>query len=167
MEDLRARWAELSVMHPAVGLYALVDGAQHLLYADRPFTLPGPGVSLFAQTDDEALADVGPWLVDLRHAHVNSLAQLTQLELAAPAVCGLLSDLDLSTLARALRERLALRLPTRREGLLRYWDPRVIVNLAHIMTSAQRASFFEPVREWYVLDEGQRVLIWSSHAQLQ
>jgi hypothetical protein len=56
-------------------------------------------------------------------------------------------------------------LPDGRSALLRFWDPRVLVNLARTLDGAQREEFFGHIHEWHLLDAGRRMWIGRQHAE--
>jgi len=121
-------------------------------------------VPLFAGTPDAALAHAGPWLVEAACADEALLAELATLEHEAPALVWLIAPQDQEGLAQLLQLRLDVRLPDGRSALLRFWDPRVLVNLARTLDAAQREEFFGLIHEWHLLHEGRRMWIGRHHA---
>lgn len=161
--DVLDRLAHLRRRTPALRLHALVDGAQ--IGRQRSFSLQSHSGarSLFAGTADEGLAHAGPWLIDTELAGQEVVSELVLAERQAPAVSWLLAPQDLIGLAQLLQLRLNARLPDGRTVLLRFWDPRVLVNLAQILTPAQREDFFAQITEWHLLHRQRRVWIGRQH----
>ncbi|MBU0915407.1 DUF4123 domain-containing protein [Aquabacterium parvum] len=162
--DVQSRWAQLHNTLPTLRLYALVDGVQYQTHFCKRFQ-PGNGLfPLFADTPDAALAHAGPWLVDAALAGEALVAELASLERDAPSLTWLIAPQDLEGLGQLLQLRLDAKLPDGRSALLRFWDPRVLVNLARTLDGAQREAFFGHIHEWHLLHEGQRVWIGRQDA---
>ena len=164
--DVLQRLAELRQQRPTLRLYALVDGAQHHAYRGE-WLEPGPDrIALFKGTPDEALAHAGPWLIDCEDSpHIDDLAAF---ERQAPAVSWLITHQDLRGLAQLLQLHLDARLPDGRIALLRFWDVRVLIRLATVLTPKQRESMFGLIHEWHALHNGARGWIGreeSDHAR--
>jgi hypothetical protein len=119
---------------------------------------------LFADTPDAALCHAGPWLVDAARVEAPFVDELTTLEREVPSLTWLISSQDLDGLAQLLQLRLDVRLPDGRSALLRFWDPRVLANLAQTLDGVQREEFFGHIHEWHLLHEGRRVWIGRQHA---
>lgn len=164
---LVARLAQLHESHPALRLYALVDGAQYSAQFGKSLMAHAGLYPLFAGTPDAALAHAGPWLVDVELADSALIAVLAALEHTAPAVTWLIAQQDLDGLAQLLQLRLDTELPDGRTALLRFWDPRVLFNLAELLDPAQRETFFAHIQEWHLMHNGQRTWIGRQLAQAQ
>jgi len=168
MLDIQQRLARLRIGTPALRLYALVDGAQYRTVCKEPFSLQTRvAYSLFAATEDEPLADGGPWLLDAEDASASIVADLAHLERRAPAVSWLISAVTLQGLVQLLQLRLDALLPNGRMALLRFWDPRVLLNLMNLLSAQQRRAFFEHIHEWHFLVDGQRAWVGRNDAQFQ
>jgi hypothetical protein len=168
MFQVQQRLARLRERLPAMRLYALVDGAQYQAVCKASFSdRSEAAVSLFSSTDDAQLADGGPWLLDTEAASASLVSDLAQLELRAPAVSWLISAVTLEGLVQLLQLRLDSVLPDGRKALLRFWDPRVLVNLVGLLTAAQREAFFEHIHEWHFLVGGQRAWVGRHDVELQ
>ena len=163
--DVVTRLAQLRQHVDAMRLYALVDGVQYRTYFGEPCIAQAGYIALFVGTPDAALAHAGPWLIDSEHAGVDSLDALAALEQDAPAVTWLITPQTLEGLAQLLQLNLDVTLPDGRSALLRFWDPRVLVNLAELLEPGQREAFFGHVHEWHLLHQGQRTWIGRHHAQ--
>ena len=167
MLDVQSRLEKLHHTMPALRLYALVDGVQYQAQLCKQLH-PGVGLfPLFAGTPDAALAHAGPWLVDTTIANKASIAELITLERDAPSVTWLIAPQDLEGLGQLLQLRLDVQLPDGRSALLRFWDPRVLVNLARTLDGAQREAFFGYIHEWHLLHEGRRVWIGRQDAHVR
>ena len=164
---LVTRLAQLHQSQPALRLYALVDGAQYSAQLGKPLTVHAGLYPLFAGTPDAALAHAGPWLVDVELADSALIAVLAALELAAPAVTWLIAQQDLDGLAQLLQLLLDAELPDGRTALLRFWDPRVLFNLAELLDPSQRETFFAHIHEWHLMHKGQQTWIGRQLAQAQ
>jgi len=168
MHDVQQRLARLRDCLPELKLYALVDGTLYQTACRQPFPAASrAALSLFADTDDAALADGGPWLLDIENAPAPLVANLTELEQRAPAVSWLISTVTLKGLVQLMRLRLDALLPDGRKALLRFWDPRVLLNLMDLLTDEQRRAVFEHIHEWHFLVGGQRAWVGSQDAQFQ
>ncbi|WP_433692097.1 DUF4123 domain-containing protein [Herbaspirillum seropedicae] len=165
MLDVQSRLEELRDTMPALRLYALVDGVQYQAQLCKRLH-PSSGLfPLFAQTRDAALSHAGPWLVDTAIADEATMAELSTLERNAPSLTWLIAPQDLEGLGQLLQLRLDVILPDGRSALLRFWDPRVLVNLARTLDASQREELFGHIHEWHLLHEGRRVWIGRQHAE--
>ena len=150
-EVLKARQAHLR-------LFALVDGWVFEQQTGQPMAHAGGCESLFAGTEDAALADAGPWLVDA--ASQPELCQrLRAQEATAPVVSWLITGVPLDGLVQLLRLKQDVRLPDGSTGLLRFYDPRVLDSLAGTLTGSQREDFFGHIHEWHFMRDGQALRI--------
>lgn len=167
MLDVIQRLAHLRETCSALRLYSLVDGVQYQTQQDKPLTATIGQAALFAGTPDAALAHAGPWLIDTEQVDESLVAALAQIEQDVPSVTWLIAPQDLDGLAQLLQLKLDVRLPDGRSALLRFWDPRVLANLAQTLDGEQREEFFGHIHEWHLLHEGQRVWIGRHHADAQ
>ncbi|WP_186239583.1 DUF4123 domain-containing protein [Burkholderia gladioli] len=137
-----------------VRLYALVDG---LLYADQAGVpqRSQASVALFDQTPDASLADAGPWLFDYELAGGATRAGLASMAAGADGVSWLISAYRIDALADELRRRLDARLPDGRTALLRFYDARIMPDIAAMMEVSQRMQFFVVVFDWLVERDGR------------
>jgi hypothetical protein len=164
MLDVKARWEQLRDAIPALRLYALVDGVQYQSQLCKRLQATTGLFPLFADTPDAALCHAGPWLVDAAHVEAPFVDELTTLEREVPSLSWLISPQDLDGLAQLLQLKLDVCLPDGRSALLRFWDPRVLANLAQTLDGEQREEFFGHIHEWHLLHEGRRVWIGRQHA---
>ncbi|WP_232504950.1 DUF4123 domain-containing protein [Rubrivivax gelatinosus] len=90
---------------------------------------------------------------------------LLRLEHDGPALSWLIAAQDLEGLGQLPQLRLDLGLPDGRRALLRFWDPRVLVDLAQTLDARQHGELFGHVHEWHLLHEGRRVVIGRHRAE--
>ena len=162
--DVQTRCAQLQQTVGGLKLYALVDGLGFEDRFDTRLETTTASTSLFSGTSDAALSHAGPWLIDAGRMNSASIAELGELEREAPALIWLITSHELDDLARLLQLRLNIQIPDGRVALLRFWDPRVLANLAQTLDTNQREDFFGPVYEWHVLQNGQRAWIGRHNA---
>lgn len=165
--DVVNRLARLRLAIGALRLYALVDGAQYQAKRGERLHTQAGSCALFSGTVDAGLAHAGPWLIDTEQAGEPFTADLATLEKQAPAVTWLIAVQDLTGLAQLLQLHLDTRLPDGRAALLRFWDPRVLVNLSELLGDEQRNTFFGHIHEWHLLHNQQRVWIGRHDAHTQ
>ncbi|KVZ06444.1 DUF4123 domain-containing protein [Burkholderia ubonensis] len=139
-----------------VHLYALVDG---LLYADAAdassLQRSQSAVALFDGTPDASLADAGPWLIDYERAAAAIRQTLSIMASGSTGVSWLISAYPIESLADELRNRLDVRLPDGRTALLRFYDARIMADMALLMEFTQRMQFFVPTFNWLVEVNGK------------
>ncbi len=137
-----------------VRLYALVDG---LLYAEQAGVpqRSQASIALFDQTQDASLADAGPWLFDYDLAGGATRAGLASLAAGAGGVSWLISAYRIDALGDELRRRLDARLPDGRTALLRFYDARIMPDIAAMMEFSQRMQFFVVVFDWLIERDGR------------
>lgn len=138
----------------AVRLFALVDG---LAYADRA-SAPARSqavAALFDRTADASLADAGPWLIDYELAGSAVQTRLAMLAAEHGGVSWLISAHGIASLADELRLRLDARLPDGRTALLRFYDARIMPDIAAMMSTLQRMQFFVVTFDWLVEVDGR------------
>lgn len=165
MLDVQSRLEQLRDTVPALRLYALVDGVQYQSQLCKRLH-PSSGLfPLFARTPDAALSHAGPWLVDTDIADEATISELPTLERNAPSLTWLIAPQDLEGLGQLLQLRMDVILPDGRKALLRFWDPRVLVNLARTLDASQREALFGHIHEWHLLHEGRRVWIGRQDAE--
>jgi hypothetical protein len=157
--DVVERLGQLHQHMPELRLYALVDGAQYRAEVGATLAAQEGFYSLFTGTLDAALGHAGPWLIDAEFAGKPMIEALAALEQASPAVTWLIAQQNLAGLAKLLQLNLDIELPDGRTALLRFWDPRVLFNLADLLDPSQRETFFAHIKEWHLLHKGQRTWI--------
>ncbi|WP_176047406.1 DUF4123 domain-containing protein [Burkholderia sp. BCC1644] len=139
-----------------VHLYALVDG---LLYADAANgsspQRSRSAVAVFDDTQDATLSDAGPWLFSYEHAPGRIRQTLAAMAAGPTGVTWLISAYPIESLADELRRRLDVRLPDGRTALLRFFDARIMPNMASLMEFTQRMQFFVPTFDWLVEVNGK------------
>jgi hypothetical protein len=165
--DVVNRLGRLRQSLGALRLYALVDGAQYHARRGEHLQAHASSRALFSGTVDAGLAHAGPWLIDTEQAGDLVTANLAALEKQAPAVTWLIAVQDLTGLTQLLQLHLDTRLPDGRTALLRFWDPRVLMNLVELLGDEQRNTFFGHIHEWHLLQNQQRVWIGRHDAHAQ
>lgn len=160
--DVFQRLEHLRQEHSGLKLYCLVDGAQYLLRTGKRFA-PGVGsVALFLGTPDADLAFAGPWLIDAEIAAATQFEDLVALERSTLGVSWLIAYQDMEGLSQLLRVHLEVELPDGGRALVRFWDTRVLANLAQVLDSDQRREFFGHIFEWHLLlNREKRVRVGS------
>jgi hypothetical protein len=142
-------------------LYALIDGLLYANAASRNRLMrSSAAVALFDGTDDESLADAGPWLLDATHEQ--SRPTFRELANSAAGVSWLISTASIDTLASELRPRLNVRLPDGRLALFRFYDARIVRDLSALMEPSQRHQFFSVADSWYAEANGDLVEIYRN-----
>ncbi|MGF6374685.1 hypothetical protein OKW40_007501 [Paraburkholderia sp. RAU6.4a] len=138
---------------------ALVDGIQYQQHTGQQLTPENDRtVSLFAGTNDMALAHAGPWLFDPKTTP-DHLANLRELEQARPGVIWLITSESLERQAANLRPHLNIQIPDGRSALLRFWDPRVLHALNAVCHGKSERDLFRAAEAWHYLNEGRRFTI--------
>lgn len=134
-------------------LYALVDA---LLYGrGEQVKRPAATIGLFDGTQDASLADAGPWLIDFESATDSVRQVLFSMGGRTDGVSWLVSAYPLPDLAHELAGRLNARMPDGRTALLRFYDARLMVEIASLLSFAQRIEFFVPTFDWLVQINGE------------
>lgn len=164
MIDVSERFALLRQEMDVLRLYALVDGAQYQIKRDERISRRRGCISLFEGTQDAALAHAGPWLVDTEFVDMAFVSDLGVLEREAAAVSWIITPQNFEGVAQLLQLNLETKTPDGRCALLRFWDPRVLVSLAEILSVDQRQDFFGHFHEWHLLHKGNRVWIGRQNA---
>ncbi|WP_414451831.1 DUF4123 domain-containing protein [Burkholderia sp. 22PA0099] len=134
-------------------LYALVDA---LLYGrGETVERPAATIGLFDATQDASLADAGPWLIDFEKAPGSVRQSLITMSAGADGVSWLISAYSFPDLAYELAGRLDARMPDGRTALLRFYDARLMVEIASLLSLSQRIQFFVPTFDWLVQINGE------------
>jgi hypothetical protein len=154
-EELRKYRSRYYVGH----VLALVDGVKYEQHAGRQLA-PEERVmvSLFAGTEDSALAHAGPWLINPATAR-DWLADLDELEQATPGVIWLITAEPVEQIAEKLRPHLNIKDSRGRSAMLRFWDPRVFHALNAVCQEKSGRELFGIAEAWQYLHEGQRFTI--------
>ncbi|WP_029444676.1 DUF4123 domain-containing protein, partial [Burkholderia pseudomallei] len=132
-------------------LFAVVDA---LLFAEAsdapPLRRANYSIALFDRTPDASLADHGPWLIDYALAPGPIRRVLAELAAGPVGMSWLISAYSFERLAAELREHLDVRLPDGRTALFRFYDARIMPDIARVMSDAQRSQFFVATYDWLV-----------------
>ncbi|MEX3956888.1 DUF4123 domain-containing protein [Trinickia sp. EG282A] len=149
-EHFSQRQAQASL---PVRLYALVDA---LLYGrGETVERPAATIGLFDGTSDASLADAGPWLIDFAEASPSVKQSLFAMGAGAEGVSWLISAYPFPALAEVLAGRLNARMPDGRTALLRFYDARLMGEIARLFSFTQRIEFFAPTFDWLVQINGE------------
>ncbi|MFC7519734.1 DUF4123 domain-containing protein [Xanthomonas populi] len=131
--------------------YVLVDCAVRRDAANtlRFYAEDLPHRSLFLGRPEQAHADAGPWLVQVDttttlHGWLNALDGT-----CVPCVSYLASPLAFEPVFAHLQSMLAMALPDGSSALLRFYDPRVMQRLRHVLSAAQLDGLTSPFTEWH------------------
>lgn len=136
-----------------VRLYALVDA---LLYGrGETVERPAATIGLFDGTPDASLADAGPWLIDFADASSAVQQFLFTMGAGDEGVSWLVSAYPFPALAEELAGRLNARMPDGRTALLRFYDARLMSEIARLFSFTQRIEFFVPTFDWLVEINGE------------
>ncbi|WP_050865405.1 DUF4123 domain-containing protein, partial [Burkholderia pseudomallei] len=115
-------------------LFAVVDA---LLFAEAsdapPLRRANYSIALFDRTPDASLAEHGPWLIDYALAPGPIRRVLAELAAGPVGMSWLISAYPFERLAAELREHLDVRLPDGRTALLRFYDARIMPDIARVM----------------------------------
>lgn len=135
-------------------LYAALDGA---VFEDLPSdlsTLDCAPQSLYLGAVDPAVAAVGPWLVTLGARGDRSKALTWVQEQAARRPCGIVirSRTTGVVLRRHLRSLNLVQVPKTGTVLFRWYDPRILPAVLHVLTPPQRTRFYGPVDAFSVIE---------------
>jgi hypothetical protein len=136
-----------------VRLYALVDA---LLYGRGvPAERPAATIGLFDGTPEASLADAGPWLIDFEETPSSVKHSLFAMGAGSDGISWLISAYPFPALADELAGRLNARMPDGRTALLRFYDARLITEIAGLFSFTQRIEFFVPTFDWLVEINGE------------
>ncbi|CAJ3615660.1 Uncharacterised protein [Burkholderia pseudomallei] len=139
-----------------VRLFAVVDALLFVEASDvPPLRRADYSIALFDGTPDASLADHGPWLIDYALAPGPIRRVLAELAAGPVGMSWLVSAYLFERLAAELRERLDVRLPDGRTALLRFYDARILPDIARVMSDAQRSQFFVATYDWLVEIDGR------------
>ncbi|MWP48051.1 DUF4123 domain-containing protein [Gilliamella sp. Pas-s27] len=129
-------------------LYTLVDGLEYERLFRNELIQDKNILPLFIRPNNKEVAFAGPWLIDIMQVDKNVQNSLLQLEKTYSSVTWLISILRLDYLFNQLENQLHLRLPDKRNALLRYYDPRVLNNLQNVLTADQFKLFTLNINDW-------------------
>jgi hypothetical protein len=145
-----------SVSSLPLRVFALVDALLYENVSGAPALKRSEShVALFDDTPDAPLADAGPWLIDVLDSFTGTRRALATLAAGPLGVSYLISAYSHHDLAQELRERLNAKMPDGRTALLRFYDARIIGDIAAMLSFTQRIEFFVPTYDWFVAINGQ------------
>lgn len=163
----RRELARLEEKAERLTLYALVDGIQFERCFDKSL-LEGHGAHpLFSAPEDQGLAFAGPWLLDMSQQSPAHADDILRLEKKYPAVSWIISGQPLVTLARHLERGLMVTLPSKEQGVFRFYDCRVLKRLPDLLSPAQFAQLMKYSQCWFFLSDGQIIRYQKGRAGIQ
>ncbi|AIP39972.1 hypothetical protein BFR06_11430 [Burkholderia pseudomallei] len=137
-------------------LFAVIDALLFAEASDAPaLRRANYSIALFDRTPDASLADHGPWLIDYAIAPGPIRRVLAELAAGPIGMSWLISAYPFDRLAAELREHLDVRLPDGRTALFRFYDARIMPDIARVMSDAQRSQFFVATYDWLVEIDGR------------
>jgi hypothetical protein len=146
---------------PGKHVYGVVDAASCADLAFEAQIKHGQQIrSLFLDEVAKQAWNVAPYLVPVDPAspYLDSWAK----KWGTNAGVLLVTEADVETLHRHLREIFVVQDETGQEYLFRFYDPRVLRAFLPTCTAAQRRAFYGPIEEFYV-DEAQDSSSLRSH----
>lgn len=139
-----------------VRLYGLVDALLYERASGSPLLERSTSaIALFDGTPDASLVNAGPWLIDFGQTSQVVRQSLFNLGANSEGTSWLISAYPFDALADELRGRLNARMPDGRTALLRFYDARLIEDIAGLLSLAQRIQFFVPTFDWLVQIAGE------------
>ena len=150
--------------------YAVIDSSQRVGFHHRLQDRGIPYRSLFdghaEQTHPEIAPLLLPWAVNLHGSRSGRAhADILKLAVERPAVIFIESTSSLDELAVHFHRFHLVKLPNRREMLLRWYDTRILPVWFELMTAAQRSAFSCGIAHWRYYDRyGQEVSLPSVEA---
>lgn len=139
---------------PELASRALVHATIDLAAAPKGLRYLGIGHERASCLFEGALVDdgdtVAPWLIGQISPNLLRLTQ--DLARESPAVTWIVSSLPVRDLAQRLRHRVDAVLPGDQSVILRYYDPRVLHELAGCLSGITRESMFSIGTKWLYMD---------------
>lgn len=137
-----------SLSRHTLALYTLVDGLEYERLYQKEIIQDKNMLPLFIRPSNKEVAFAGPWIINITQTDKSIQNSLFQLEQTYPAVSWLISTLRFEHLFNQLENQLHLQLPDKRNALLRYYDPRVLNKLLHVLNPDQFKLFTLNIDEW-------------------
>lgn len=136
--------------------YGLVCGLQFERFHSREMAfISGVANPLFRLFPDSQIAWAGPWLIDIEKGQ-EFYPLLSSLEQHAPAVSWIRSTIDFEKLTHSLASQLHFSLESGEQGLLRFYDPRVLRKIPEILTTEQFSDFTRGIDSWLFDMDGKQ-----------
>jgi len=129
-------------------LYVLVDGLEYERLFQNEIIKNEITLPLFIRNSNKDVSFAGPWLIDIMKADKEIHSTLLQLEQVYPSIIWLISMQSLTSLFNQLESQLYLRLPDKRNALLRFYDPRVLHKLSDVFTPEQFKLLTLNINDW-------------------
>lgn len=165
--DFRRFAEEHLAAHPATHLYMLLDHAGLPGLYRQIARTSADWVSLFDGTSERNSLEAAPILVSIGEsgrlrASRRFFDWIRQNGTFGSSVIMLSSPLELSAMKRRLGTRLDVKLSENMDGILRFFDPRVLESLIKALSEEQAELFFSPASVWWYVDRGGRLICHSS-----
>ena len=139
---------QLTPFKPKLKLYVLVDGLEYERLFQNDLIKNEVTLPLFIRNSNKDVYFAGPWLVDIMKVDKEMQNSLLQLEQVYPSTTWLISMQSLTNLFNQLESQLYLRLPDKRNALLRFYDPRVLHKLLDVFTPEQLKLLTLNINDW-------------------
>ncbi|WP_180175538.1 DUF4123 domain-containing protein [Acinetobacter sp. YH12025] len=140
----------ISKNHKSNGMFCLIDGAQidHESGLNIEQTY-GACNYLFKGTFEEEAYLYGPILIDLSYVDDKQLDNLFNLMKVKDSLIFLQSPLEPKLLRNSLLEKLYIEFEDGEIGILRFYDPRILIRLSNIINSEQTVQFMDGINAFY------------------
>lgn len=148
MLAIQERLLTLQTRYEFIKCYALIDGLQYEHCLGEEIKKDERTKPLFYQPEDTGIAFAGPWLKEMTLSPQEDFDILIRLENEAPGVSWLFSEWHYWELFYHLAKHLDIILPDNKIALLRYYDPRVLIQLPHVLTKQHWLTIVSPLHEW-------------------
>ncbi|WP_180183875.1 DUF4123 domain-containing protein [Acinetobacter sp. YH01020] len=104
---------------------------------------------LFKGTFEEEAYLYGPILIDLSYVDDKQLDNLFNLMKVKDSLIFLQSPLEPKLLRNSLLEKLYIEFEDGEIGILRFYDPRILIRLSNIINSEQTVQFMDGINAFY------------------
>lgn len=140
----------ISKNHKSNGMFCLIDGAQ-IDYESGLNIEQAYGVCdyLFKGTFEEEAYLYGPILVNLSYVNDQQLENLFKLMKDKDSLVFFQSFLEPKPLRNSLLEKLYIEFEDGEIGILRFYDPRILIRLSNIINSEQTEQFMDGINTFY------------------
>lgn len=154
-----------SDINGTVKLYVLVDGIQYERVFGEPLKNAKGICSLFTFPEDKKLDFAGPWLLNVPTLTPEMLHRIDELESKYPAVSWIITSKEFETLAHHLGLYLTVSFPSKKTGLLRFYDCRVLNILPIILLPKQMKTLMTEIYKWaFLFEENIKVHCYENDA---
>lgn len=131
-------------------LYCLIDGAQinHSIVKDISQTY-GPCYFLLSNTFEDEAQRYGAILIDFMRVDGKQLNNIIELMNVSDSLIYFHSQIPAKQLINSLLEKLYIELEDGGIGIVRYYDPRVLMRLHGILNQEQKLEFMKDIDSYY------------------